>query len=48
MKNVIDIYTTHEHMGFPGGSSSKEATCQPVNAGDVRGLCSTLHWEDPL
>ena len=29
-------------MGFPGGSVSKESTC---NAGD---LGSTLGWEDPL
>ena len=30
------------NMGFPGGSVSKESTC---NAGD---LGSTLGWEDPL
>ena len=30
------------HLGFPGGSVGKEATC---NAGD---LGSILGWEDPL
>ena len=30
------------HLGFPGGSVGKEATC---NAG---GLGSILGWEDPL
>ena len=39
---IISLNASFALLGFPGGSASKESTC------NAEGLVQSLGWEDPL